>query len=89
LPDETLSARADEVAPVSKAEEKLEPLADFAKRPENMLPRAGDTLPEGGMEALALQWVDQMEAVRQSEAQENFSGNSVRSAEDDSGRTAP
>ncbi len=71
-PDKVLSARADEAEPVSKAEEKPESVADFANRPENMLPREGDALPEGGMEALALQWVDQMEAVRQSEAQENF-----------------
>jgi hypothetical protein len=71
-PDKVLSARADEAEPVSKAEEKPESVADFANRPENMLPGEGDTLPEGGMEALALQWVDQMEAVRQEETREVF-----------------
>ncbi len=71
-PDKSLSARADETEPVSKAEEKLESIVDFAKRPENMLSRAGDTLPEGGMESLALQWADQMDAMRQAEAREDF-----------------
>lgn len=65
-------ARPDNVKVPSRVESTAESLADFAKRPENMLPRAGDSLPEGGMETLAGVWAEKMASVREERAREAF-----------------
>lgn len=74
LPTEKAPMQADNtMVSASKTEEAPEPLTDFAKRPENMLPRAEESFPgEEGMETLAGQWAEQMDAMWQAELREAF-----------------